>query len=190
MAKSKRSKIKQANRAVAKETLREKELKRLKATCLSLHRMAGLVQSFTVSGKNRKIQHGGFESITTYVPTPDRPRKFAVHQIEDGRYVQKDPNTILGEEQQAEMLHCQYYEDTRKPTEAVSTSHQQQPSNHRHNEENEDDDNDKMAQVAYIRATDWTRRKKRGHKRFLHKNERKIRQTKHPHNKNIRRLAF
>jgi hypothetical protein len=63
MAKSKRSKIKQANRAVAKETLREKELKRLKATCLSLHRMAGLVQSFTVSGVCHSYYKGNLRNI-------------------------------------------------------------------------------------------------------------------------------
>ncbi|GJD12241.1 hypothetical protein Gasu2_63430 [Galdieria sulphuraria] len=126
MAKSKRSKIKQANRAVAKETLKNRELERLKAVCLSLHMTAGFSQSFSATkGNKRKIQHRGFEPITTYVPTPNRPKKFAVHQLVDGQYIQKDPETLIQEEKEESNQRLQangyFYQDVTKRTEKVSS---------------------------------------------------------------------
>eukprot|EP00871_Galdieria_phlegrea_P001477 jgi/Galph1/232/GphlegSOOS_G4910.1 len=98
MAKSKRSKVKQVYRRIAKEKLEQRELERLKKTCLSLHKLAELHQTPVARVSRRKIQHGGFEPITSYTPTPIRPRKYAVHTVENGQYVQRDPSVILEEE--------------------------------------------------------------------------------------------
>ncbi|GJQ15081.1 hypothetical protein GpartN1_g6872.t1 [Galdieria partita] len=178
MAKSKRSKIKQANRAVARETLKRLEWERLEAVCLSLHKIAGFSQSFsaTTDKKKRKIEHRGFEPITTYVPTPSRPKKFAVHQLVNGHYIQRDPHTLIREEEEERNQKFQqnnlFYEDTTKGTERVSSQG--------------------MMEVDYIRANNELRHKKSKtcHRRRQSWAIQKKRNTKHPHNKNIRRMAF